>query len=229
MADLWVFPSLLVLDVTQMLDKAEDDIRQAETDGFLINFPRLTTESPKKNTTVPASQQTSTVSGEKDFEGSASGESSDLFPLHVSEHFTTTTTSAAPQQTSTVLGVKDFEGSASGDLFPSQKGETSTTTPSQTSPFPGLKDFEGSASGDLFPSQEGEYFTTTTDPGEKASEDSAPEESNDLDQGEYFTNTLTPTLKTATILQTFTVSIEDDFEGSTSGESSDLFPLSLNP
>ncbi len=57
--DLWIFPPLFVLALTQ-----DDIYREAVTDGFLLDNPSgtsPTTESPKRNATVQASKQPSSV------------------------------------------------------------------------------------------------------------------------------------------------------------------------
>ncbi|CAJ1049225.1 A-agglutinin anchorage subunit-like [Xyrichtys novacula] len=120
-----------LVDVTQIPTKADDEILlEAATDGFLIDLPALTTESPKRNTTLPAVQSSSTVAGESDFEGSASGESSDLFP-----QYATTTQSVTHTQflTSTVFlrGV-DHSSSDSSAIQSTQSSLTSTPLPKET-------------------------------------------------------------------------------------------------
>ncbi|XP_074522551.1 uncharacterized protein LOC141787780 [Halichoeres trimaculatus] len=178
-----------ITNVTQVPTKAEDDILQAVTDGFLVDFHGFTSETPERNTTDPPPQPTPTVPYEKDFEGSASGESGDLFPLHVGDHVTstattnttTTTKPKAAQETSTALvSVPDFEGSASGEsipLFPFREVGHSSATPTTTTTI------TTAAPKDAPPES-----------GEKAPEGKASVESGDMDPLDEVRSTPTPTL-----------------------------------
>ncbi|XP_044059299.1 cell wall integrity and stress response component 4-like [Siniperca chuatsi] len=106
-----VVHSTPVNTVTQIPAKADNDVlREAMTDGFLIEqafLPSLTTESPKRNTTVQASQQPSSDSKKSDmFEGSADLDTSEKSTTFLFvQHYATTTQSVSHAQriTSTVL------------------------------------------------------------------------------------------------------------------------------
>ncbi|XP_023261053.1 mucin-5AC-like [Seriola lalandi dorsalis] len=90
--------------VTQIPTKAEDVVfREAMTEGFLLENPfqlSLTTESPKRNATAPASPQPFSEP-----EGSAAGSDSEetttsVFVRHGGDHYTSTTQSPQPDFTS---------------------------------------------------------------------------------------------------------------------------------
>ncbi|XP_070765820.1 uncharacterized protein [Enoplosus armatus] len=127
-----VVHSTPVYSVTQTPVKTEDDVlREAATDGFLIDhffLPSLTTESPKRNTTVQASQQPSSDSKRNDMiEGSGLGET--VFLQHGGEEYATTTQSVshAESSTSTVLP-RDTDNSSSDS--PTQSPQSSFTSSS---------------------------------------------------------------------------------------------------
>ncbi|XP_034536473.1 A-agglutinin anchorage subunit-like [Notolabrus celidotus] len=125
-----------VANVTQMPAKADDEILlEAVTDGFLIDLPALTTESPKRNTTTPASQHLSTVTGESSFEGSAVGETSDLFHQHEGEQHATTTLSVTHTQSSTssvFLRAVDHSSFNLYDIQSTLPSFTPTSVPKET-------------------------------------------------------------------------------------------------
>ncbi|XP_060918739.1 uncharacterized protein LOC132993069 [Labrus mixtus] len=122
--------------VTQISAK-DEVVNEALTDGFLIDLPSLTTASPKRNTTVPVSQPSSSVPTETDFEGSALGESSDLFHQHEDEHPATTTQSVShpPSSTSTVfLRAVDHSSSDLSITQSTQASFKSSSVPNEAQP-----------------------------------------------------------------------------------------------
>ncbi|XP_065808732.1 mucin-17-like [Labrus bergylta] len=122
--------------VTQISAK-DEVVNEALTDGFLIDLPSLTTASPKRNTTVPVSQPSSSVPTESDFEGSALGESSDLFHQHEGEHPATTTQSVShpPSSTSTVfLRAVDHSSSDLSITQSTQASFKSSSVPNEAQP-----------------------------------------------------------------------------------------------
>ncbi|XP_041647712.1 uncharacterized serine-rich protein C215.13 [Cheilinus undulatus] len=123
--------------VTRTSAKSEDEVlREALTDGFLVKLTSLTTESPKRNSTLPASPQPSKApSG--DFEGSGMGG----FNQPEGEHYATTTQSVshAPSSSSTV--------------FTRDTGNPSSNSSTTESPGESI---------DVIPQHEGENMVTTT-------------------------------------------------------------------
>ncbi|KAL7406515.1 hypothetical protein ABVT39_021216 [Epinephelus coioides] len=117
--------------VTQIPAKAEDDVlREAVTDGFLVGHPftpSRTTESPKRNTTVQASQQPSTDSKQDDMiEGSGNELESTTSIFH---KFASTTPHVSHAQSSTSTVLLGNTGSSSSHSSTIQSLQ-STTTPS---------------------------------------------------------------------------------------------------
>ncbi|XP_074478858.1 uncharacterized protein LOC141760126 isoform X2 [Sebastes fasciatus] len=129
-----VVHSTPVNTVTQIPTKAEDEVmRQAVTEGFLVDhfsLPSLTTESPKGDTTVQASQQPSSDSTVSDAVEGYIGETNDVSTTSVSLQFSTTTQSVsdAPSSTSTV--VPGHTDDSSSDLTTTQSHHASFTTSS---------------------------------------------------------------------------------------------------
>ncbi|XP_037603904.1 A-agglutinin anchorage subunit-like [Sebastes umbrosus] len=129
-----VVHSTPVNTVTQIPTKAEDEVmRQAVTEGFLVDhfsLPSLTTESPKGDTTVQASQQPSSDSTVSDAVEGYIGETNDVSTTSVSLQFSTTTQSVsdAPSSTSTV--VPGHTDDSSSDSTTTQSHHASFTTSS---------------------------------------------------------------------------------------------------
>ncbi|TDH16797.1 hypothetical protein EPR50_G00001680 [Perca flavescens] len=104
-----VVHSTPVNTVTQIPTKDEDDVfKEAVTEGYLVEpyFIRLlTTESPKRNTSVKAStQQPSSDSNERDMiEGSAAGDTNDKTSMFIQFATTTLSVSHVQSSASTVL------------------------------------------------------------------------------------------------------------------------------
>uniref|UniRef100_UPI0037E90700 uncharacterized protein n=1 Tax=Semicossyphus pulcher TaxID=241346 RepID=UPI0037E90700 len=122
-----------VTTVTQIPTKVDDEIlHEAVTDGFLIELPSLTTESPKRNTTVPASQQPSSVFPERDIEGSAIGETTSFFHQH-EHHATTTQSVSSAQSTTTSSSVPNGAKSSTTPDHTSSKTTTQSVSHAQSS------------------------------------------------------------------------------------------------
>lgn len=113
-ANLWTFPSVFVIDVTQIPTTAEDSFfRDAMTEGFLVeNSPQtpLTTESTKANATADATKQLFSAP-----EGSAAGEDREESTIDLWSRVT-----RQAQDSST----------ASPDSFTTQSPESDSTSPS---------------------------------------------------------------------------------------------------
>ncbi|XP_042370139.1 putative protein TPRXL [Plectropomus leopardus] len=139
--------------VTQIPSKAEDEvIREAVTDGFLVEHlftPSRTTESPKRNTTVPASQQPSADSKYGDvIEGSGDESMTSLFHKFLS---TTLNSTLSPQSTSPdhisssqapdPASPSNNLGSGDGlhDFSTTSSSTSSTTSSTSTTASPGPK------------------------------------------------------------------------------------------
>lgn len=142
-----------VLDVTQDPAKADETfLKDAMTEGFIIDPPpTLTTESPKINTTVQASQQP--VSNSEDMiEGSAAGETKDMSAISL---YATTPRRISRVQISESAESQMFEGSALG-VVPDESttavaldtAATLSVTHAPTSEFTQSYVFQGSASGE---------------------------------------------------------------------------------
>ncbi|XP_033482557.1 uncharacterized protein cd44a isoform X1 [Epinephelus lanceolatus] len=116
--------------VTQIPAKAEDDIlREAVTDGFLVEHPftpSRTTESPKRNTTVQASQQPSTDSKQDDMiEGSGTDFESMTSIFH---KFASTTPHVSHAQSSTSTVLPGNTDSSSSHSSTTQSLQSTTTS-----------------------------------------------------------------------------------------------------
>ncbi|XP_078120061.1 uncharacterized protein LOC144526420 [Sander vitreus] len=183
-----VVHSTPVNTVTQIPTKVEDEVfKEAMTEGFLVEpyfLMSLTTESPKRNTTVKAStQQPSSDSKERGMiEGNAAGDTNDKTSTFL--QFATTTPSVSHVQSSTVEVVlprvtvhsspdsstsQSHQSSFTSSSVPS-KAQSSVTpdhiSVSQTT-YPAVSTFDflsswssdlGSGDGEML----GQYSTTTT-------------------------------------------------------------------
>ncbi|XP_029282643.1 uncharacterized protein LOC115005009 [Cottoperca gobio] len=123
--------------VTQISAIAEDEIiREAVTDGFLVeNFflPSLTTESSKINTTIQATQQSTSNSKESDMtEDSAMGVTNYKSTTSGSLDLATTTLSVshAHSSTSTVLPLRDTNSDSTTTQSP-QSSFSSSSVPNE--------------------------------------------------------------------------------------------------
>ncbi|XP_051234889.1 uncharacterized protein LOC127351410 isoform X1 [Dicentrarchus labrax] len=155
----------------------DDVYREAVTDGFLIANPSLsslTTESPKRNATVQATQQPSSESKESDIpEGN--GDSSDMtsmFLQHGGEQYATTASSVLHAQSSiaTVLPRDTDDSSSDSSTIQSpQPGFMSSSVPNEVNPKES-DIWEGSGLGDT-----NDKTTTTVSPRhmEESSSDSS--------------------------------------------------------
>ncbi|XP_030574258.1 uncharacterized protein LOC115772275 [Archocentrus centrarchus] len=144
-----------VNNVTQDPAKADEAfLKDAMTEGFIIDSPpTLTTESPKINTTVQASQQP--VSNSDDMiEGSASGDATDMSTTSVSPYATMPRGLSRAQISESTEGHM-FEGSGLGGpndesttSFVLDTAATQSVTHAPTSGFTQSYIFQGSVSGE---------------------------------------------------------------------------------
>ncbi|XP_067429862.1 serine-rich adhesin for platelets-like [Thunnus thynnus] len=162
--------------VTQIPIKAEDDVyREVVEDEFLVDqklLPSLTTEPPKRNTTVQASHPTPSDSEESDthtplddmIESNAAWETSDKSTISVffqdrDEHYETTST----RSTSTVLPRDtDVSTSDSPTTQSPQSGFTSSSMPTEDYGFlTTLSSDLGSGDGEILDQNPATSSTTT--------------------------------------------------------------------
>ncbi|XP_031607357.1 mucin-5AC-like [Oreochromis aureus] len=137
--------------VTQNPDNPDEGfLKDAMTEGFIVGpSPTLTTETPKINATVQASQ-TPVYNSEDMTEGSAAGKISDISTTSISPH-ETTTLSISHAQTSAFIGSPVSEGSGLGetsDESPIPFTLDTTTTNATNAPTSNSTEsyvFEGSA------------------------------------------------------------------------------------
>lgn len=179
--------SLLVLAVTQSPTKDEDEVfKEAMTEGYLVEpyfLMSLTTESPKRNTTVKASTQQPSSDSKKRgmIEGSAAGDTNDKTSTFLQFATTTPSVSHVQSSTSTVLPRDTVHSSPDPSTSQShQSSFTSSSVPSKAqssvtpdhisvsqTTYPAVSTFDflstqssdlGSGDGEML----GQYSTTTT-------------------------------------------------------------------
>ncbi|KAM9366376.1 uncharacterized protein cd44a [Symphorus nematophorus] len=121
---------LAVVHSTPVNTVAQDEVyREAVTEGYLVDeflLPSLTTEPPKRNVTVLASQQPKSESKDGDMmEGSGDESMTHLLPLHRGVHYATTT------QSSTIAVLPWHDDDSSSHSSNTQAPQSGVTYPSE--------------------------------------------------------------------------------------------------
>lgn len=132
---------LAVVHSTPLPMTQEEVYREAVTDGYLINHTfqdSPTTESPRGNATVQASQQSHTQSEEGEaLEGSAAGESTDTFTSVFFQHGSTTASVSHVKSSTTEAAAPDTDNSSSessATQSPQSDLTSSNVVPSSVTP-----------------------------------------------------------------------------------------------